>query len=222
VDVTDKGLIIQMGHTRSANTTLSDLITYAYKIHPKQLIDAPAWVDQDRFDITATFSGEGQPSPSQIQSLVQKLLERFKLRVHGDKKELSVYALSKAGSSAKIIRSVEGPNKPPVMLFKDLGKLKVDNGSMQDFASVMQSSVLDRPVIDRTGIAGKYDFTLNWTPDDSQFHRWGATIPHPTGGMNAPPLSTALQEQIGLKLESIKAPIETLVIDHVERPLVSN
>jgi uncharacterized protein (TIGR03435 family) len=85
------------------------------------------------------------------------------------------------------------------------------------------ASVLDRPVVDRTGIAGRYDFTLNWTPDDSQFRSLGATIPHPTGSMNAPPpLSTALQEQIGLKLESIRAPIETLVIDHVEKPHESN
>jgi uncharacterized protein (TIGR03435 family) len=221
-DVTDKGLIIQMGHIRSANTTLSDLIIDAYEIHPSQLIDAPAWVDKDRFDITVTYSGEGQPSPSQIQSLVRKLLGRFKLRVHRDNKELPVYALSKAGSSVKIVRSAEGPDHPPVMLFQDLGKLKVNNGSMQDFVSVM-ASVLDRPVVDRTGIAGRYDFTLNWTPDDSQFRSLGATIPHPTGSMNAPPpLSTALQEQIGLKLESIRAPIETLVIDHVEKPHESN
>jgi uncharacterized protein (TIGR03435 family) len=87
----------------------------------------------------------------------------------------------------------------------------------------MQSSVLDRPVVDRTGIAGRYDFALNWTPDDSQFRSWGATIPHPTGGTNAPPpLSTALQEQIGLKLDAARAPFATLVIDHVEKPRVSN
>jgi uncharacterized protein (TIGR03435 family) len=150
------------------------------------------------------------------------LLGRFKLRVHRDEKELPVYALSKAGSSAKIIRSAEGPDQPPVLLFQDMGKLKVNNGSMQDFVSVMQSSVLDRPVVDRTGIAGRYDFTLNWTPDETQFHSWGATIPHPTGGVNAPPLATALQEQIGLKLVATRAPIATLVIDHVEKPLVSN
>lgn len=218
-----KGLTVWMGRIRTSNTTLSDLISYAYEIHPKQLIDAPAWVDEDRFDITATYSGEGQPSPSQIQSLIQKLLGRFKLRVHRDKKELPVYALSKAGSSANIVRSTEGQNQPPVLLFQDLGKLKVNNGSMQDFVSVMQSSVLDRPVVDRTGIAGRYDFILNWTPDDSQFRSWGATIPHSTGGTNAPPpLSTALQEQIGLKLDAARAPIATLVIDHVEKPQESN
>jgi len=218
-----KGVVVRMGIIRAANATLNDLITSAYGIHPQQLIGAPAWVDKERFDITATFSGNGQPSPSQIQSLFQKLLGRFKLRVHRDKQELPVYALSKAGSSAKIVRSMEGPNQPPALYFQDLGKLKVSNGSMQEFVSVMQSNVLDRPVVDRTGMAGRYDFTLNWTPDNTQFRSWGATIPHPTGGTNAPPpLSTALQEQMGLKLEAIRAPIATLVIDHVEKPQESN
>jgi uncharacterized protein (TIGR03435 family) len=218
-----KGLTVKMGRIRAANTTLSDLITYAYEIHPKQLMDAPAWVETDRFDITATYSGEGQPSPHQIQSLVQKLLARFNLRVHGDKKELSVYSLSKSGSGVKIVQSAGGPNQPPALYFQELGKLKVNNGSMQDFVFVLGSIVLDRPVVDRTGIAGRYDFTLNWTPDNTQFRSWGAIIPHPTGSTNAPPpLVTALQEQIGLKLEAIRAPIETLVIDHVEKPVVSN
>ena len=222
-DEPGKGLTVQMGHIRAAYVTLSDLISYAYEIHPKQLMGAPAWVNEDRFDITATFSGEGQPSHIQIQSLIQKLLGRFRLRVHRDKKELPVYALSKAGSSAKIVRSAEGANQATDLHFQDLGKLKVNNGSMQDFVSILQSSVLDRPVVDRTGIAGRYDFTLNWTPDDSQFRSSGATIPHTTGDINAPPpLSIALQEQMGLKLEAIRAPIETLVIDQVEKPLVSN
>jgi|ERR1035437_1387467 uncharacterized protein (TIGR03435 family) len=111
----------------------------------------------------------------------------------------------------------------PDLLLQVPGKLKVSNGSMQDFANLMQSAVLDRPVVDRTGIAGKFDFTLNWTPDESQFLRLGASIPHSTGGTNAPPpLFLALQEQIGLKLDATRAPIAILVIDHVEKPLVSN
>jgi uncharacterized protein (TIGR03435 family) len=219
-----KGIIVRMGHIRAANTTLSDLITYAYEIHPKQLAGAPAWVNQDRFDINATYSGEGEPSPSQIQSMVQKLLgRRFKLSVHGDKKELPVYALSKAGSSAKIVRSAEGPDQTTDLHFQDLGKLKVNNGSMQDFVSVMQFNVLDRPLLDRTGIAGKYDFTLNWTPDESQFRSWGATIPHPTASINQPPpLTAAIQGQLGLKLDSTVASVEILVIDHVEKPVDDN
>jgi len=94
---------------------------------------------------------------------------------------------------------------------------------MQDLVNFMRSGVLDRPVLDRTGIEGRYDFTLNWTPDASQFPGLGVTIPHPSGGVYAPPpLSTAIQEQIGLKLDLIGAPVEALVIDHVEKPQESN
>ncbi|MGO9776790.1 MAG: M56 family metallopeptidase [Terracidiphilus sp.] len=219
-----KGLIVQMGHIRAANATLSDLITYAYGIHPKQLAGAPAWVDKGRFDIDAKFSGEGQPSPRQIQSLVQKLLaQRFKLSLHRDKKELSVYALSKGGGSSKLVRSQDTLNQEPELYFQDLGKLKVSHGSMQEFVSVMQSSVLDRPVIDRTGLTGRYDFTLDWTPDESQFRAMGAVIPHPTGRINQPPpLSAAIQGQLGLKLDSTMASVEMIVIDHVEKPVEVN
>jgi uncharacterized protein (TIGR03435 family) len=218
-----KGLIVQMGHIRAANATLSDLITFAYGIHPKQLAGAPAWVDQAKFDITATYSGEGQPSPRQIQSLVQKLIaRRFMLRVHGDKRELSVYALSKGGGSSKLVRSQDAANQKPELYFQDLGKLKVNHGSIQEFVFVMQSSVLDRPVVDRTGLTGRYDFTLDWTPDKSQFRSWGATIPHPNGATAPPPLSAAIQGQLGLKLDSTMASVEVFVIDHVEKPTEVN
>jgi uncharacterized protein (TIGR03435 family) len=214
-----KGLIVQMGHIRAANATLSDLITNTYGIHPKQLVGAPAWVDQDRFDIIATYSGEGQPSPRQIQSLVRKLLaQRFKLSLHRDKKELSVYALSKTGSVPKLTRSAGDPNQMQGLFFQDLGKLKVSNETLQDFANLMQFEVLDRPVIDRTGLTGRYDFTLDWTPDESQFRTMGAVIPHPTGTNAPPPLSAAIQGQLGLKLDYTMASVDIIVIDHVEKP----
>jgi uncharacterized protein (TIGR03435 family) len=215
-----KGFNVKEGRMLTVNTTLSDLITFAYEVHPKQLISAPAWIDKDKFDVTLKYSGAGEPSPSQLQSLVRKLLAgRFKLSVHRDKKDLSVYAISKAGGSSKLIKSLDAPNQKPEFYFHDLGNLKVIHGSMQDFASLMQFSVLDRPVIDRTGITGRYDFTLNWTPDDSQFRSWGATIPHSTGNINQPPqLSAAIQGQLGLKFYSTMASVDTIVIDHVEKP----
>jgi uncharacterized protein (TIGR03435 family) len=91
---------------------------------------------------------------------------------------------------------------------------------MDDFTTMMlQGVVLDRPVLNQTGLAGRYDFTLDWTPDDSQFRGMGATIPPPTDSASAPPsLFTAIQEQIGLKLEATKAPAEVFVVDHVEKP----
>jgi uncharacterized protein (TIGR03435 family) len=100
-----------------------------------------------------------------------------------------------------------------------VGKLNVRNALMSDFTGLMQGVVLDRPVVDQTGLTGRFDFTLNWTPDDSQFAGMGARIPPPTDSADAPPnLYTAIQEQIRLKLEATKAPADVMVIDHVEKP----
>jgi len=82
----------------------------------------------------------------------------------------------------------------------------------------MQTAVLDRPVVDRTGLQGKFDFTLNWTPDESQFRSMGVQVPPPPADAKFPGLFTAIQEQLGLKLESVTAPVEVMVIDRVERP----
>jgi uncharacterized protein (TIGR03435 family) len=79
--------------------------------------------------------------------------------------------------------------------------------------------VLDRPVVDQTGLTSRFDFSLNWTPDDSQFGGMGAKVPPPTDTVDAPPnLYTAIQEQIGLKLEATRAPADVMVIDNVQKP----
>ena len=93
------------------------------------------------------------------------------------------------------------------------------NATMAEFAGVMQSAVLDRPVVDQTGLPGRYDFLLRWTPDEFQFGGLGIRVPPPADNADAPPdLYTAIQQQLGLKLESTKAPAEVLVIEHVEKP----
>ena len=97
--------------------------------------------------------------------------------------------------------------------------LPVQNATMADFAGVMQSAVLDRPVVDQTGLTGRYDFTLKWTPDETQFSGMGIRVPPPTGDASAAPgLFTAIQEQLGLKFEATKAPVDVLVVDRAERP----
>jgi uncharacterized protein (TIGR03435 family) len=78
--------------------------------------------------------------------------------------------------------------------------------------------VLDRPVVDRTGLPGRYDFTLNWTPDESQFAGMGVRVPPPPPDAQAPSLFTAMQEQLGLRLDSTRAQVEVFVIDRIERP----
>ncbi len=152
--------------------------------------------------------------------MVQKLVaERFKLSLHRDKKELSVYALTVARSEPKLARSEGDPSGLPGIFFQGLGVLNVRNANMTDFTNLMQSAVLDRPVVDQTGLTGRYDFTLNWTPDDSQFGGMGASLPPPAAGITPPPnLYTAIQEQLGLKLDATRAPAVVLVVDHVEKP----
>ncbi|HEY0760556.1 MAG TPA: M56 family metallopeptidase [Acidisarcina sp.] len=202
------------------NTTLNDLMNFAYGLHPRQIVGAPAWMDSDKFDLLAKPAGEGQPDDKQWKSMVQKLLaERFKLTYHQDKKDLSVYALTLAKTGPKMDKSTGDPKGLPALFFTQLGVLNVRNSSMGAFAQLMQSAVLDRPVVDQTGLAGNYDFVLKWTPDESQFGGMGVKVPPPTEDPNAPPpLFTAIQEQIGLKLDPSRAAVDVFVIDHVEKP----
>jgi uncharacterized protein (TIGR03435 family) len=202
------------------NTPLSFLISFAYGMHAKQIIGLPAWADTAKFDITAQPDTEGRPTDKQLKGMLQKLLaDRFKLTFHQDKRELSVYVLSVTKTGQKLTKSEGDPNGLPGLFFQGLGKLNVRNATMKDFTGLMQNAVLDRPVVDQTELAGRFDFTLNWTPDDSQFGGMGAKVPPPTDSADAPPnLYTAIQEQIGLKLEATKAPADVLVIDHVEEP----
>jgi uncharacterized protein (TIGR03435 family) len=220
LDTPGKMFRVQGRRFSTVNTTLSDIISFAYGTHPKQLVGAPAWVETDKFDIEAQPDGEGAPSDKQWKIMWQKLLtERFKLSFHRDKKELSVYVLSAAKTGPKLNKSDKDAGALPGLWFTGLGKLNVSNATMEDFAQLMQSAVLDRPVLDQTGITDRWNFTLNWTPDDSQFSSFGVKIPPPTDTANAPPaLYTAIQEQIGLKLDATKAPAEVFVVDHVEKP----
>lgn len=99
------------------------------------------------------------------------------------------------------------------------GDLVVHNATMGDFTRMMQNAVLDRPVVDQTKIPARWDFTLNWTPDDSQFGGMAAKLSPPSDGSTPPPaLYTAIQEQLGLKLDATKIPADVLVIDTVEKP----
>jgi len=219
-DEPGKAFLVRGRRFQTINTTLSEIISFAYGVHSKQVLGAPPWAASEKFDIDGQPDGEGAPSDKQWKGMLQKLLvERYKLTLHHDKKELSVYVLSIAKNGPKLTKSEGDPNGLPGLFFRALGALNVRNANMADFAGLMQQAVLDRPVLDQTGLTGRFDFTLNWTPDDSQFGGMGAKIPPPTDSASAPPnLYTAIQEQIGLKLDATKAPADVLVIDHVEKP----
>jgi uncharacterized protein (TIGR03435 family) len=217
-----KAFTVQQRKFITINTTLIDVFTFAYGIHAKQVVGAPGWVETEKFDITAQPNGEGQPNEKQWKSMVQKLLaERFQLAFHREKKELSVYAITVGKNGPKLTKSAGDPNGLPGLFFRGLGNLPVRNANMDDLARTMQGAVLDRPVVNQTGIQGRYDFQLTWTPDEFQFASFGPRPPTPAAaaGAEAPPdLFTAFQEQLGLKLESTKAMAEVFVVDKVQKP----
>jgi uncharacterized protein (TIGR03435 family) len=207
-------------HVMTINTTVNDLVTFGYSIQTKQMVNAPAWFDE-KYDIDGVPDVPGQPNIQQMRALIRDaLVERFGLKFHHDERELSVYALTLAKGGPKMTVTSDKPSMPGNFLFGRLGRLHVTNSTMKDFCHGMQEAVMDKPVVDQTGLTDRYDFNLNWTPDQSQFAAMGAHITPPeTEDPNAPPsLYVALQEQLGLKMESTKANVEVMVIDHVDKP----
>jgi uncharacterized protein (TIGR03435 family) len=207
-------------HVMTINTTVNDLITFGYSIQTKQIANAAAWFGE-KYDIDGVPDVEGQPNIQQMRILIRDaLVERFGLKFHNEQRELSVYALTLAKGGPKMTITADKPSSPGNFIFRGLGKLMVTNSTMKDFCHGMQEAVMDKPVVDQTGLTDRYDFNLNWTPDQSQFVAMGAKVPPPNmDDPNAPPnLYTALQEQLGLKLESTKANADVMVIDHIDKP----
>lgn len=219
-----KGFGFNGTHFRTFNTNVNDLIAVAYGMHAKQIIGAPDWLGTDLFDIDGVPDVPGRPNIKQMGLILQKLLaDRFALKFHHEQRELSVYAIQVGAGGPKMKVTAAGPNDQQGFGFRALGDLTVINMTMKEFATWMQSSVMDKPVVDQTGLTAKYDFTLKWTPDDSQFAQFrGAVAPQPPAAgdnPNAPPsLYTAMQEQLGLKFSATKAMDDVIVIDHVEKP----
>ena len=202
-------------------SSLTDLIGFAYKLQTKRILGAPDWSDRDRYDINATVDTEGAMSDKQLRSAVRKLLEdRFKLTVHQDKKELPAFVLTVAKTGPKLTPTeVTGPLPGLGFSPGPTGvTLVVRNGLISEFDELLQSMVLDRPVVDQTGIPGKFDISVTFTPDDSQFHGHPPPIKKADDVEAAPSLFEAIQQKLGLKLEAQKAPVPVIVLDHVEKP----
>jgi len=215
----NRGFQTRGRHIRAANETVNDMISFGWGIHVKQIVGGPAWLGTDHYFVDGVPDAPGEPNLTQFRSMIRKVLaDRFGLKVHTEKQELSVYALTVAKGGPKLTKSLGNPNGPPNDNFSTSAYMKETNTTMGEYAKAMQY-VLDRPVVDQTGLEGRWDFMLKWTPDESQFTAIGARIPPPPDNPNAPPgLFTAIQEQIGLKLDAVKAQADVIVIDKVERP----
>jgi uncharacterized protein (TIGR03435 family) len=194
---------------------LRALIMFAYGVHPRQITGGPDWADSDFYDINGQPDQPGVPDLDQMRTMYRKLLtERFHLTCHRDKKELPVYILMLGKNGHKLTPSANQLSAIPDQTIHRRGFLTERNATMPDFAGMLQSSMLDRPVIDQTGLTGRFDFALQWTPDQQS----SGTAKTDDDSSAPPDLFAAIQQQLGLKLEAARQPADVLVIDWVERP----
>ncbi len=216
-----QGLGINGRNFRTKGSSLSDLMCFAYNVQMKQIIGAPDWMNTTRYDMDALPDTEGVPSLLQARSMVRKLLaDRFKLTTHPEKRDINAFVLSVAKGGPKLTETeVKGPG-PGLGLVPTPGGLTLilRKGTLADLASFMQSLVLDRPVVDQTGLTAKYDLSIKFMPDDSQFNGHPPPVTKSDTVEAFPSLFEAMQQQIGLKLEPQKTAVDVLAIDHVEKP----
>ncbi|HEY5056592.1 MAG TPA: TIGR03435 family protein, partial [Acidobacteriaceae bacterium] len=196
-----KNIGFQGRHFIGRNFNVDDLLALAYGLHTKQIIGAPDWFNSELYDIDGIPDVPGVPSQAQIDIMLQKLLaDRFGLKFHHEQRELSVFAINVAKNGPKIqVTTAAGPDDGIGFGFRSISpaNLSVRNMTITDFGKWMQASVMDRPVVDQTGLKDRYDFTLNWSSDDSQFAQFRSTGAFPTAkdDPNAPPaLNDAMQQ----------------------------
>jgi len=193
------------------SNSLSNIICFAYSMQKSQIINAPKWFEEQQWDIDGVPDVDGAPNWPQYRRMLQKLVAaRFGVKLHRDQRELSVYTLTVANGGPKLDKSKSDPDEPSDQSGHGIGSqqfMKFTNDTMTDFAETMELMV-DRPVVDKTGLEGHYDFTLLWTPDVMR-----AAEPDP-----APALFTAVREQLGLRLQATRAMTDVLVIDAATQP----
>jgi bla regulator protein blaR1 len=208
------------GGLTMTNLPLREMITFAYDVRDFQVSGGPGWVGTERFDVTAKAeraAADGPDDPAkmtgdQLKTVQAKtaertralLADRFQLIVHKETKEQPIYALVPAKYGSKLREAKE----PGPRLMTNGRRMQGSAVSIEMLTQVL-SSQMERPVVDKTGLTGKYDFVLEWTPD------MGAAG---DSGPVGPTIFTALQEQLGLRLESPKGPVQNIVIDRAEKP----
>ena len=220
-------VVDRSGNLHTTNTSVSDLIKFAFDLHSKQIAGGPAWLEGEKYDVTGKPDVPGLPSIKQMKMMIRKLLaDRFQLTYHLDKKDLSVYAITVAKGGMKIPKDENNPNGLPGFGGNPRGGFGVQNATMTEFASVLQANTivtLDRPVVDQTGFGpARYSFVLKFTPDAVLAAQAGGgaggTAPTAAADDAPPDMFTAFQQQLGLKIEATKAPADVLVVDRLEKP----
>jgi uncharacterized protein (TIGR03435 family) len=229
------------GRFNTFNAPVRVLITFAYQIQGYQLVGGPDWIDKERYDIVAKFEGDPPPvrpgtgADHMMLATRTLLAERFKLKVHRETRELDIYALMMAKPDGKpgpamkrsgndctpeAIAARRGapppaPGTGPVCGIQMLaGRVRFGGYPLSLFASSVSNQV-GRAVVDRTGLAGNWDFQMTYAPPPQQGSLPPGVEPPPSDP-DAPDLFTAVREQLGLKLEATRGPVEVLVIDSID------
>jgi uncharacterized protein (TIGR03435 family) len=192
------------------NVTVQNLLRTAYRLEDYQISGGPSWITSAGFDIQArAAAGAGEPPREQVLQMLQALLaDRFQLALHRETRQLPIYALVVGKSGPKLQAADSSVGGTKMML----GQLIVKKMNMTALGSILAFD-LKRPVKDETGLQGEFAFTLEWAPGLAE-----SPAESNAGPSSKPSLFAAVQEQLGLKLESTKGPIEVFVIDHVEKP----
>lgn len=193
------------------NQTVATIMMFAYAIHPSQIVDAPDWVLHQRYDIEGKTDTPGQPNLRQLQEILKKLLaDRFGLHFTREKRELPIYAIRIAKGGPRLKPAAKPEDEVDQTADGHDGDLTqiYTSATMNDFAMGMQFFLPDRPLVDQTRLGGRYDIRLRYSPDEAH-----------TTDPNAPPgIFTAIQQQLGLKLQPMKTLISVFVIDQVHQP----
>jgi uncharacterized protein (TIGR03435 family) len=218
----------------ATNVSLRMLIMRAYKVKNFEVSGGPGWMNSDRYDV-ATSTAEGNISEAQFKLMLQSLLaDRFQVRVHRETKQMPVYVLLPAKNGTRLPQAAEAciehdapqPSTPMIPcggFFMDAGRLEGRRVSMATFVTAL-SNFLGRPVLDKTGYIGAFDLNLEFTFEGiAGFNGGGFGAPSllaDAGNVDSskPTIFTAIQQQLGLRLESQKGLAEILVIDHAEKP----
>jgi bla regulator protein BlaR1 len=203
------------GRMNLNGVTVKMLIQQAWAISGYRIYGGPSWLDSTRYNIEAKAAdGAGNLTLDQMRPMLQTLLtDRFHLAVHRDEKELPMYRLVVSKNGSKLRESVVSGAPQSRM---STGQITDEKADLNTLASQLGQQ-MGRFVLNQTGLKGFFDFHVEWTPDPGQ-NQGGESDTPPPAGVEGPSIFTALQDQLGLKLESSKGPVEVLVIDRAEKP----
>jgi uncharacterized protein (TIGR03435 family) len=200
------------------NYTIKHLVMAAYHLTERTIAGGPSWIDTDHYDIRAVTPGDVRPNTEEQMTMLRRLLtDRFQLAFHRETREGQLYRLTILKGGSKLKPTTGAGDQPALINEVHPGfiHLPARNATIAEFLAMMQRAVVDRPIVDETGLAGRYDFDLEWTPDETQF---AGAFPNFADSPLKPDLFSAMQQQLGLKLESAKGPVDVLVVDRVQRP----